>query len=957
MAGFVRTCMVGLASILVLASCGGGGSAGAEGGRGLVLLSFLQNDLDNVALNTTLVFRFSGNVDPSSISPQTLQIRKGPAFGLSVPGTFTVVGSVVRFEPRLPSLCDLSDSALEPNTTYRVQLLGHPEEFAITNVVDQPLDRTRTYTFRTRIDTDPQLFTDQIPGAGPAVTASSPLDGDEVVAVAPGNQVVLTLSENVLPCSVNENTVRMHIYQLGHAPTMVTTTSGRNSGFATPGGDWTDQTPGDPYTWGTVGSMPDVTTLPTPQRVLSVIQLQQTNTETRIVITPRQGYNPNPALNGSLFPENALVVIELTFGVQDFGGVPMSPFVMAFTTENLPPQAGSYLVENQGETPWDNGLSTARIIETPPGRVQGFMLFSGDGDNGTDQTIPTLPQSDAGTCSIDRQSNDGVPDDFDPPTDILLDTGATANECPNGTDGSLAVIWEFNTLHIRNGITVRIVGVNPAIILVQGDATIDAGGRLLARGDGQGGSPRGAGEGNRNATTTAGTSGGIGVAGGGNGGDGPAGSSSVRRVGDHGFQGYYHSSPTGPLATDVGDQGATGGGHGNTSALWQSQSNPNNRNTPSGGGGGHAEPGEDGVALGTGTSPTRIDTPLDGVGGGKYGDDSGKLLTPEAGSGGGAGGELRPFTGTAGRGPGGAGGAGGGFIDLTAGGDIIINGTLDAAGSPGGSNPGGNFSPNYSWQPGTGGGGGGSGGGIRLLTPNDIILGSSGVVTVAGGVGGPGGVSQGTPGQANDGGDGSVGRLCMEDSNSIITGLVSAGVTPAEGSPGFYRGVFDANRFQGGGLNPVAISEVFAVGPMNPTYVVPVQSYPANTDFLCGTENIASLGAGRVTFMVEGKGYQMLPDGTPDLTGAVTPPTAWHTVCHFTDSGVDTQPTMVLSQPPVADIGGSLPQGNTGVFGIHNLDTCEFIQLRISIYLSAGIGPTDPGHYLDDWTIRFTSDQ
>ncbi len=635
----------------------------------------------------------------------------------------------------------------------------------------------------------------------------------------------------------------------------------------------------------------------------------------------------------------------------------MQPFVMAFTTENLPAQQGTYLVDNRGETPWDKALSTARFTETAPGLVQGFMLFAGDGDNGGDLGIPTLPQSDAGTCANDFQTNDATPDDFDPTTDFVLDTGASTNQCPNGTDGSFGVLWEFNTFRIQSGVTVRVIGVNPAILLVQGDVLIEAGGRLLGRGDGQGGSPQGVGGGNKNATTNSGTAGGVGVAGGGSGGASPANSASSRRVGGHGIQGYYHQTPQGALAADVGDAGATGGGHGNTSAKWNSQFNPNNRNTPSGGGGGHAADGTAGTANGTGTNPTTLDLPTDGVAGLKYGDDSGKLLTPEAGSGGGAGGELRPFTGNIGRGPGGAGGAGGGFLDLTSGGDIVIQGTIDVAGSRGGSNPGGNFAPNYAWNPGTGGGGGGAGGGLRLLTPNDIVLGASSILTAAGGAGGASGASQGTNPPANNGGPGGVGRICLEDSNSVISGIATAAVTPAEGSPGFYRGVFNANRFQGGGLTPVAISNTFAVGPLNPMFVDPVQIYPATTDFAVGTTIVASNGIGKTAMLVEARGFQMLPDGTVDTAGVIAAPTPWHTVGHFTDSGVDTRPNWVLGQPPLADIGGALPTGNTGVFGLTNLDTYEFVQLRITIYLANGIGPVDPGHFLDDWTIRFESDQ
>ena len=67
-------------------------------------------------------------------------------------------------------------------------------------------------------------------------------------------------------------------------------------------------------------------------------------------------------------------------------------------------------------------------------------------------------------------------------------------------------------------------------------------------------------------------------AGGGSGGDSPANSSSSRRVGDHGVQGYYHTTPTGPLAPDYRATGGVGAGHGNTSCKWNTQANPNNRN-------------------------------------------------------------------------------------------------------------------------------------------------------------------------------------------------------------------------------------------------------------------------------------------------------------------------------------------------------------------------------------------
>ena len=51
-----------------------------------------------------------------------------------------------------------------------------------------------------------------------------------------------------------------------------------------------------------------------------------------------------------------------------------------------------------------------------------------------------------------------------------------------------------------------------------------------------------------------------------------------------------------------------------------------------------------------------------------------------------------------------------------------------------------------------------------------------------------------------------------------------------------------------------------------------------------------------------------------------------------------------------------LPSGNAGG-NLTSLNTCEYLQLRVTFYLPSTIGPFDPGPVLDDWTINFTSDQ
>ena len=174
-----------LALAVVTPACGGsGGGPGPDGsGQGLVLISFLQAGVDNVPLNEVLQLRFSEAVNAATITPASIQIREGNAFGATVAGTFEVQGSVVLFRPQLPSLCDLSDAGFKADTQYRVQVIGWPEEFAVQNTAGQKLNQTTTWEFHTRDDQDPQKFTDAIPAAAPTVVTTTPLNGEAAASV------------------------------------------------------------------------------------------------------------------------------------------------------------------------------------------------------------------------------------------------------------------------------------------------------------------------------------------------------------------------------------------------------------------------------------------------------------------------------------------------------------------------------------------------------------------------------------------------------------------------------------------------------------------------------------------------------------------------------------------------------------------------------------------------------
>ena len=925
-----RCVLIALTIAVVTASCGGtsGGPGPTGAGQGLNLVTFEQEATDNLALNRVLRWVFSESLDAGSVDGSSIQIRSGPQFGEEAPGTFRIDDNVVTWEPHLSGLCDLAGNGLQPDTTYRVQLIGSPSAGALRNTRTQPLTETLSFEFRTRSEADPQRFRDQVPAFPPRVVATTPANGTQAVPVGPGNRIEVAISENIDPCTIDDTSVVLEMHETGDPSlaSSVAAPNGRRSGFYA-GTDTSDQAPGNPFSWGSSG----IPVAPA-QRILSDVRLVQDFASTRLIIEPDFGQ----------FPENALLVLRLRATIQDYGGQSLTPFTLAFTTENLDVQTSTYELRAEGETPFLVDQLTADVDSIrAPSRVQGFLLFAGDGDNGADLLLPSGRHSVLGdpACAAPLQVNDGAKDDFDPESDVTLDTGASQT-CTNDTDGSTAVVFEFRTLRIRNGVTVRIRGENPAILLVQGRVQIEPQGTLQVRGDGQATSPQGAGANGRTNTGGAaslGARGGTGVAGGGRGGNSVIADASAGLYGEDGVAGIG--------STGAGTVGGLGAGRGNVEGRRSSFAGGAGGTPGAGGAGGHAVVGSDGSSLPGPNTP--FTGPARGTGGGTYPAGGDDLRTPSAGSGGGAAGAAN-FTGGTGAirdASGGAGGAGGGFVDVTASGSIEIRGTIDAAGGRGGNGtvPAGGGP----WHA-SSGGGGGSGGALRLLTPQDIDI-TGATITTAGGQGGIG--ATGTffgSGPRNDGGNGGNGRIVMEDADSLVTGLGSASVVPGEGGTGFFRAQFDPSRFQGGGLQPRAVTDIFAVGPLDPDYIAPVQA-----DFAAGIPAVGSRGFNLTSLFIDARAFPMRPDGSADETAA----TSWHSVGWFVDSGTENLPTWVPASggvPVPVDV--AVPADNAGGT-IDALDGREFIQLRFTMYLPATAGPFDPGPFLDTWRVRFSHDQ
>ncbi|MHC5011667.1 MAG: hypothetical protein ACYTG6_12095, partial [Planctomycetota bacterium] len=706
---------------------------------------------------------------------------------------------------------------------------------------------------------------------------------------------------NLAPCTVNADNISLQMFQRGGAAMLPGAATGNLTGF-----DSIDDADPSPFSWGSTNSTDtwNLTDPATAQTIPATIDLVQDFESTKIVLTPSFGE----------YPDNALLVVTLSFGIQDFGGQPLTPTIFSFTTENRNAQTAAFPVEFNGDIPINGDESTADVNSArSPNVAQGWLLFAGDGNNGSNLLVPAGPLPCVG------QANDPLgKTPFDPMSDVNLNTGGTRNTCANVTDGSTAVVFEFQSFRIRTGVTVRVTGVNPAIILVQGDVIIEGGATLRTRADGGNGAPNGSGlNGATNGTTS--RLGGTGMAGGGHGGR-TWRTTDNKQKGDDGWAGFGSADYDTPA-----EQGGIGTGEGGSATA--SGNTIGQGASQGGGGGGHATPGGDaGGSPGPGTTWF---TGTFGEGGAAYGVES--LATPSAGSGGGGAGDYDHTSSTTFEATGGSGGAGGGFVDLTCQGDIFVFGTIDAAGSRGGN--GGN---NATWAV-AGGGGAGSGGGIRLLTPNAIDV-SNGTLTTAGGQGG--GASQPTP--PNIGANGASGRIAMEDADSVIAGFTLATIVPTEGNPGFFRGPFNAGRFQGGGTEPQVVSDPFFLGPLAADFIT-----PAPGDFDVTLPTVAVRPAPGTAMLLEVQGYPILANGEPDLLSG----TGYYTVGHFRDSGAPT-PNWFPNQNP-SDVG---PIPNSGI-GIFNIDGSAYLQLRLTFYLPSNIGPFDPGPYMDRWTVRFTHDQ
>lgn len=172
-------------AVLAVIALALGACAPAPTSLPLELLAFRQAGKTNVALNETLVFHFSQELDPSSVTTATVEIAA--ADGTKARGIFRVQRSTLEFVPDLPRARDLSDGGLLAGARYSVRLLGFPRPDGLRSRRAEPLDATLLVTFETVAVGGPRaLFLDPNTGdpcvlrVDPAIREIGALDAIEL---------------------------------------------------------------------------------------------------------------------------------------------------------------------------------------------------------------------------------------------------------------------------------------------------------------------------------------------------------------------------------------------------------------------------------------------------------------------------------------------------------------------------------------------------------------------------------------------------------------------------------------------------------------------------------------------------------------------------------------------------------------------------------------------------------
>jgi hypothetical protein len=192
---------------LALLLAPGAGACGADAATPVLRLEGVRPEaVEGVYLNEELVFHFSAELDPASVTASSVRIlpvappealAAGPARG-----ELALTGRSLVFTPDPVLAADLGDGGYRPGTTYAVELAGFPRPEGLRSTDGLPLERSVLYRFTTVDAPAPRgagggfLFEDPAPGRGLPVVLRSE-------SVAPGEPIVLEGGEPLDPSTLH----------------------------------------------------------------------------------------------------------------------------------------------------------------------------------------------------------------------------------------------------------------------------------------------------------------------------------------------------------------------------------------------------------------------------------------------------------------------------------------------------------------------------------------------------------------------------------------------------------------------------------------------------------------------------------------------------------------------------------------------------------------------------------
>lgn len=168
---------------------------------GFRLLTILPDPAQGaLALNAPITLRFDREVDPSSVTASSIELR---CDGRAASGRFEIDGSRVTFLPHPVSTQEGTDGGYVPGGELRLVIEGFPGRAGVLDRAGRPLERSVRQSWRVADVSAPTAFLDTVPGRAPSVTNLAALGSAEPRKVKPSGFVRIAFSEPVLPSTVS----------------------------------------------------------------------------------------------------------------------------------------------------------------------------------------------------------------------------------------------------------------------------------------------------------------------------------------------------------------------------------------------------------------------------------------------------------------------------------------------------------------------------------------------------------------------------------------------------------------------------------------------------------------------------------------------------------------------------------------------------------------------------------